>query len=92
MRRLSQRIAALLLGSSILAATAISPAIAEEIKLASPLAVQAMKRLAYANQTGTWHDVEELSKTLKKEVTRTEDAKEATRAFAEKRRPVWKLR
>ena len=67
-------------------------AIAEEIKLASPLAVKAMKRLAYANQTGTWDDVEELSKTLKAEVTRTEDAKEATRAFAEKRKPVWKLR
>ncbi len=33
MHRLSQRIAALLLGSSILAATAISPAFAEEIKL-----------------------------------------------------------
>ena len=66
--------------------------IAEEVKLASPLAVQAMKRLAYANQVQALQAVTELSKTLRPQVYQTGDAVEATRAFAEKRKPVWKMR
>ena len=66
--------------------------IAEEIKLASPIAVQAMKRLAYENQKQALQSVEDLCVTLRPEVYQTEDAKEATIAFAEKRPPVWKMR
>lgn len=65
--------------------------IAEEIKLASPLAVQAMKRLAYENQKQALQSVEDLCVSLRPEVYQTEDAKEATIAFTEKRPPIWKM-
>jgi crotonobetainyl-CoA hydratase len=67
-------------------------AIAEEIKLAAPLALQAIKRLAYSSLLKTGDDVDAQSKVLSRQVSKSEDAKEGPRAFAEKRKPVWKMR
>ena len=66
--------------------------IAEEIKLCAPLAVQAVRRLAYTSFAKTGRDLNELSQSLKKRVSGSEDAREGPRAFAEKRKPVWKMR
>ena len=66
--------------------------IAEKIKLCAPLAIQAVKRLAYMTLTHTGEEVDELSHTLRQQVAQTEDAREGPRAFAEKRKPVWKMR
>ncbi|MCZ6614527.1 MAG: enoyl-CoA hydratase/isomerase family protein [Chloroflexi bacterium] len=67
-------------------------AIAEQIKLCAPLAVQAVRRIAYARFMLPPNEIQELTQTLRKEVSQTEDAKEGPRAFAEKRKPVWKMR
>jgi len=67
-------------------------AMAEEIKLAAPLALQAMKRLAHTSLMKTGDDVDVLSRSLVQQVSQSEDAKEGPRAFAEKRKPVWKMR
>ena len=66
--------------------------IAEQIKLCAPLAVQAVRRLAYTSFAKTGRDLNELSQSLKKSVSGSEDAREGPRAFAEKRKPVWKMR
>ena len=67
-------------------------AIAEEIKLAAPLALQAIKRLGATSLLKTGDDVDAQSKVLSQQVAKSEDAKEGPRAFAEKRKPVWKMR
>ena len=67
-------------------------AIAEEIKLCAPLAVQAVRRIAYTRFTRPPNEIQELTQSLRKQVSQTEDAKEGPRAFAEKRKPVWKMR
>ena len=67
-------------------------AIAEGIKLAAPLALQAIKRLANTSLLKTGDDVDAQSKVLSQQVAKSEDAKEGPRAFAEKRKPVWKMR
>ena len=66
--------------------------IAEQIKLGAPLALQAMKRLANTSLLKTGDDVDAESRILSKEVASSEDAKEGPRAFAEKRKPIWKMR
>jgi enoyl-CoA hydratase/carnithine racemase len=66
--------------------------IAEQIKLAAPLALQAMKKLAYTSLMETGDEVDILSRALVQEVSQSEDAKEGPRAFAQKRKPVWKMR
>ena len=67
-------------------------AIAEQIKLCAPLAVQAVRRIAYTRFSRPPNEIQELNQSLKKQVSLTEDAKEGPRAFAEKRKPVWKMR
>ena len=67
-------------------------ATAEEIKLAAPLALQAIKRLGTTSLLKTGDDVDAESKVLSQQVAKSEDAKEGPRAFAEKRKPVWKMR
>ena len=67
-------------------------AIAEEIKLAAPLANQAARRLIYMSMTRPQEEVHALAMSLKEKLAQTEDAKEGPRAFAEKRKPVWKMR
>jgi enoyl-CoA hydratase/carnithine racemase len=65
--------------------------IAEQIKLCAPLAVQAVRRLAYTSFVKTGRELTELNQTLKERVSETQDAREGPRAFAEKRKPVWKM-
>ena len=67
-------------------------AIAEQIKLCAPLAVQAVRRIAYTRFSRPPNEIQELNQSLKKQVSLTEDAKEGPRSFAEKRKPVWKMR
>ena len=67
-------------------------AIAAEIRLCAPLALQAVKRLAYMTFTHTGEEVDTLAQELKQKVAQSEDAKEGPRAFAEKRKPVWRMR
>ncbi|MCZ6614736.1 MAG: enoyl-CoA hydratase/isomerase family protein [Chloroflexi bacterium] len=67
-------------------------AIAEQIKLCAPLAVQAVRRIAYARREHSPGEIQELTQSLRKQLAQTEDAKEGPRAFAEKRKPVWKMR
>ena len=67
-------------------------AIAEQIKLCAPLAVQAVRQIAYARFSRPPNEIQELTQSLRKQVSQTEDAKEGPRAFAEKRKPVWKMR
>ena len=67
-------------------------AIAEEIKLCAPLAVQAVRRIAFARFRRPPNEIQELTQSLRRQVSQTEDAKEGPRAFAEKRKPVWKMR
>ncbi|MBI2165164.1 MAG: enoyl-CoA hydratase/isomerase family protein [Chloroflexi bacterium] len=66
--------------------------IAEEIKLCSPLAVQLAKRLMYRGISQPWAALDAEAAPLLKQLRETEDAKEGIRAFAEKRKPVWKMR
>ena len=67
-------------------------AVAEEIKLCAPLAVQAAKRLNYASMMWEPEHVKGMVGKVRQELSQTEDAKEGPLAFAEKRRPVWKMR
>ena len=67
-------------------------AIAEQIKLCAPLAVQAVRRIAYASREHSPNEILQLTQSLREQLVQTEDAKEAPRAFAEKRTPVWKMR
>ena len=66
--------------------------IAEQIKLCAPLAVQAVRRIAYTRFVRSPNEIQELTESLRKQLSQTEDAKEGPRAFAEKRKPVWKMR
>ncbi len=67
-------------------------AIAEDIKLCAPLAVQAIKRIAYMSKTRPWEEMEAFAQSLRQDISKTEDAMEGPRSFAEKRKPVWKMR
>ena len=67
-------------------------AIAEDIKLCAPLAVQAIKRIAYMSKARPWEETEAFAQSLRQELSKTEDAMEGPRSFAEKRKPVWKMR
>ena len=67
-------------------------AIAEEIKLCAPLAVQGVRQLAYTGFSKPGREIATLNQSLKQKVAQSEDAKEGPRAFAEKRKPIWKMR
>jgi enoyl-CoA hydratase/carnithine racemase len=64
---------------------------AEKICLGSPLAVQAAVRL-YRLTAAFPASLSAYARSLDQEIAETEDGAEGSRAFNEKRRPVWKLR
>jgi enoyl-CoA hydratase/carnithine racemase len=65
--------------------------LAQMVVESSPLAVQAAVRL-YRLSTAFDPTLVHYAKALDKEVAETEDGAEGSRAFVEKRKPVWKLR
>ena len=65
--------------------------LAEMICNASPLAVQAAVRL-YRLSSQNNPTLRAYGRALDKEIAETEDSAEGSRAFKEKRKPVWKLR
>jgi crotonobetainyl-CoA hydratase len=70
-------------------------ALAEKIANNAPLSVQASKRIALRIVDGKFADEPEDWQRTEQEMTvlsRSEDAKEGPRAFAEKRAPQWKAR
>lgn len=66
--------------------------IADDVKLCAPLALRAIKQIVYHARDLPVEYSRKLSVPLNAQVHGTEDAIEGPRAFAEKRRPVWKNR
>jgi enoyl-CoA hydratase/carnithine racemase len=67
-------------------------AIADEILLCAPLAVQALKRIIKVGHSLPVPVLEQMAEPIRAAINRTEDRFEGPRAFAEKRPPVWKMR
>lgn len=67
-------------------------ALADEIVANGPLALMASKRIV--RESGDWNesDMFDKQRQIVTPVFESEDAKEGARAFAEKRKPVWKAR
>lgn len=65
---------------------------AADVKLCAPLAVQAMKQVVHQGKSLPVEYSQKLGAPITARVRDTEDAKEGPRAFAEKRKPVWKMR
>ncbi len=55
-----------------------------------PLAIEAMKRLIHKGHHLDYEAIMKLSDEIVSPVVKSEDTKEALKAFAEKRKPVWK--
>ncbi|MFL2640598.1 MAG: enoyl-CoA hydratase-related protein [Dehalococcoidia bacterium] len=66
--------------------------IAEQIKSCAPLAVQAIKEIAYTGKSMSPENSQRFSKELSAKVLGSEDAKEGPLAFTERRSPQWKMR
>jgi enoyl-CoA hydratase len=64
--------------------------IAEKICENAPLAIQAIKRSVRQGMNLSMDEALNLELKIAAEVFMTEDAREGPRAFAEKRKPVWK--
>jgi len=65
---------------------------AERLMKGGPLAVRASKEVAYRSLEASWSEAMELEGTWHDHLLETEDGLEASRAFKEKRDPVWKAR
>ncbi len=55
----------------------------------APLAVRAVKEMAYRGQEMAWPDAVRFGETLRRFVANTDDAKEGGQAFRERREPKW---
>jgi enoyl-CoA hydratase len=66
--------------------------IAREIASKSPLAIAKIKRTLNAIEEMPVRDAYRFEQTVTVELSHTEDAREAQRAFVEKRKPVFKGR
>ncbi len=66
--------------------------IAEQIKNCAPLAVQAIKEIAYTGTYMSPENSQRFAKELSAKVLGSEDAKEGPLAFTERRTPEWKMR
>lgn len=67
-------------------------ALADEILLCAPLAVQAIKRIVRIGRNLPVEYAEHLAEPIEQYVYGTEDRREGPLAFAEKRPPEWKMR
>ena len=67
-------------------------AIADEILLCAPLAVQAIKRVVTVGREVPVEYSEHFARPIQEAIDQTEDRLEGPKAFAEKRAPVWTMR
>ena len=63
--------------------------LAERLCAGAPLAVRAVKEMAYRGQELPWTDAVRFGETLRRYVGDTDDAREGRRAFGERRSPTW---
>lgn len=63
-----------------------------DIKLCAPLAVQAIKQIVYQGRNLPVEYSVKLAAPINARINTSEDALEGPKAFAEKRKPVWKMR
>ena len=66
--------------------------IADDIMQCAPLAVQAIKRIVMQGRNLPVEHSIKLAKPISEIIGKTEDRLEGPKAFAEKRKPVWKMR
>ena len=66
--------------------------IAEEIQLCSPLAIRSIKQVISQTRDLPLEYAVKLAEPVLEAILKTEDRKEASRAFVEKRKPQWKMR
>jgi (E)-benzylidenesuccinyl-CoA hydratase len=66
--------------------------LADRLCQGAPLAVRAVKEMAYRGQTLPWTEAVRMGETMRKVVLQTEDAREGGLAARERRAPVWKGR
>ena len=66
--------------------------LADRLCQGAPLAVRAVKEMAYRGQHLPWIDAVRMGETMRRVVHATEDAAEGLTAFTEKRPPNWKGR
>ena len=67
-------------------------ALAERLCAGAPLAVRAVKEMAYRGQELPWTDAVRFGETMRRFVANSDDAREGTAAFAQRRSPVWRGR
>jgi enoyl-CoA hydratase/carnithine racemase len=67
-------------------------ALADRLCQGAPLAVRAVKEMAYRGRTLPWVDAVRMGETMRRVVLATEDAKEGMRAAGERRDPRWQGR
>ena len=70
----------------------VAEEMASSVLLCAPLAVKAIKRIVMTGRDLPLEESWKLAESLTADLARTEDAREGPRAFAEKRRPIWKGR
>ena len=63
--------------------------LAQRLCQGAPLAVRAVKEMAYRGQEMAWTDAVRFGETLRRFVANTDDAKEGGQAFSERRDPQW---
>jgi len=66
--------------------------IADDIMQCAPLAVQAIKQIVMQGRNLPVEYSMKLAQPISQKIAKTEDRLEGPRAFAEKRKPVWKMR
>ncbi|MCC8962442.1 enoyl-CoA hydratase/isomerase family protein [Bradyrhizobium sp. Pear76] len=67
-------------------------AIADSITLCSPLAIQAIKQLVMNGRSRPVEESYKMGEPMSRRLMDMEDGTEGPKSFAEKRRPVWKMR
>jgi enoyl-CoA hydratase/carnithine racemase len=65
-------------------------ALADRLCQGAPLAVRAVKEMAYRGQHLPWQDAVRMGESMRRVVAATDDAREGMHAAAEKRAPTWR--